>query len=917
MFAFFLLPASMAIGASLVSVPIIIHLINRLRYRRIRWAAMEFLLKAQKRNRRRLIIEQLILLMLRCMLVLLIAVLVSGFLGFGCSPDGLQTTAQQTTHFIVLDNSLSMQDHWKDAGTVRTSFEEAKRLINEMAKNAKDANAQQRFRVVPLSDPRQVIFDDLLNAETLATLEAKLNDTKPTFLHLEPLAGVTEARTYFNDNPKGQRVLHLVSDFRLHDWTGTASEPVHKEIEGLCGIGVHVNLVDAAHPPRVGIQPPRHHDNVGIIDLRPETRIVAEGQLINVTVSIQNFSNSDQDGRFFLDVRVDDAERLEASQIIPQLRAASRTDFTFQLAFNRPGYNQLTATLKRFDQSADEGLDGDDKRYAVVDVVKRVPVLIIDGMGKEGLKSGGDTFYLQTVFTAASGYQVVPRGLDVLESGELSQYPSIMLVNVPEIKNEKALKNLQDYVQQGGKIAFFLGDQVKFDQYNEKLYNGGKGLFPVPLAARSTNPLTPEEKIERLLLDDGQKIFIRGKHPAFAWTFEDEGKMQSIFRYLIIDRYAPAQARFKWPNTPGSVVEELVTLPNRRPVDDYKLDAQGLLARLPLKDKKFEKYWPGLERHRREIQEALAGKQLYELANAITALLTDPGDTKDEKKPSMLEFWKESDVQKLRTDFDRFRETVQYGDPLVVAKRFGKGSVVAFLTTAGKAWNDWPGGCPASPTYPIAIVELEKYLTSGSEENNYLVGQPVKFDWDATRFEPKLRKFLQPEAAALQPPAAGGGPAGRAQLDKGEQLPDAGGPEGRLIFTVKDIKDPGLYLIKRDLRPEPGVTGVKSEYLPITFNVDTLAEGDLERSVAEDLVRNPTTPAIGQGQVRLYTNDLDFKDLAKQRRDLSQHPLTFLIFLVLLVAEQALAVHLSFHLKGGEATLPAGARTLGSPASAA
>jgi hypothetical protein len=914
MFAFFLLPASMAIGGSLVSVPIIIHLINRLRYRRIRWAAMEFLLKAQKRNRRRLIIEQLILLLLRCLLVVLVAFIVSRFLG--CSAEGMTAGAQATTHFILLDDSLSMQDHWKEAGTVHNTFDEAKRLINEMAKTAKEATAQQRFRVVPLSDPRKVIFDDLLDSDTLTALENKLGDLKATFLHLEPLPGVAEARTYFNDNPKGQRVLHIVSDFRARDWSGTASEGVHKEIDGLCGIGVHVNLVDAAHPTRTGLQAPRHHENVGIVDLRPETRVVAEGQLINVTVSIQNFSNSDQDGRFFLDVRVDDVERLEASQIIPQLRAASRTDFTFQLAFNRPGYNQLTATLKRFDQSADEGLDGDDKRYAVVDVVKRVPVLIIDGSGKEGLKPGGDTFYLQTVFTAASGYQVVSRGLDVLDSPELSQYPSIILVNVPEIKSEKALKNLEDYVRQGGKIAFFMGDLVKFDQYNDKLFKGGQGLFPVPLAARSTSPLTPEEKIERLLLDDGQKIFIRGKHPAFAWTLEDDGKMQSIFRFLIIDRYSPTQARFKWPTAQGAV-EELVTLPNRKPVEDYKLDANALLARLPLKDDKYRKYWPGLETHQRQIREALAGKQLYELANAITALLTDPGKDKDDKQPSMKEFWESPDVQKLRTDFDRFRETVQYGDPLVVAKQFGKGSVVAVLTTAGKAWNDWPGGCPASPTYPIMVVELEKYLTSGSEEASYLVGQPVKFDWDATRFEPRLRKFLQPEAAALQPPGDGGAPAGRAQLDKGEQLPEAKSPEGRLVFLVKDIKEPGLYLIKRDQRPEPGAAQAKSEYLPVIFNVDTLAEGDLERTVAEDLVRNPnTTPTPGRGQVRL-SNTTDFKTFTEQPRDLSQHPMMFLIFLVLLVAEQALAVHLSFHLKGGQATLPAGARTLGSPASAA
>ncbi len=50
------------VGAALLTVPVIIHLINRLRFRRVRFAAMEFLLKSQQRNRRRLLIEQLLLL---------------------------------------------------------------------------------------------------------------------------------------------------------------------------------------------------------------------------------------------------------------------------------------------------------------------------------------------------------------------------------------------------------------------------------------------------------------------------------------------------------------------------------------------------------------------------------------------------------------------------------------------------------------------------------------------------------------------------------------------------------------------------------------------------------------------------------------------------------------------------------------
>ena len=45
------------LGAGLVSVPIIIHLLNRRRFRIHPWAAMQFLLESLRRNRRRLRIE--------------------------------------------------------------------------------------------------------------------------------------------------------------------------------------------------------------------------------------------------------------------------------------------------------------------------------------------------------------------------------------------------------------------------------------------------------------------------------------------------------------------------------------------------------------------------------------------------------------------------------------------------------------------------------------------------------------------------------------------------------------------------------------------------------------------------------------------------------------------------------------------
>src|ERR1700758_4291855 len=106
----FLNPAYLFAGLALISLPIIIHLINRMRFKRIRWAAMEFLLKSQKRNRRRLIIEQLILLMLRCTLVMLATLLVLRYVATTVAGP----VSQKSLRVVVLDDTLSMGDQWKE-----------------------------------------------------------------------------------------------------------------------------------------------------------------------------------------------------------------------------------------------------------------------------------------------------------------------------------------------------------------------------------------------------------------------------------------------------------------------------------------------------------------------------------------------------------------------------------------------------------------------------------------------------------------------------------------------------------------------------------------------------------------------------------------------------------------------------------
>jgi hypothetical protein len=884
MFESFLNPGYLLAGAALVSLPIIIHLINRMRFKRVRWAAMEFLLKSQKRNRRRLIIEQLLLLALRCILVLLGVLLVSRYLGFSFA--GIWEP-QNTLHVVVLDDTPSMTDHWREEGVDKDSFKLGKDLIvKEIAKNAAQARTAQRLVLLALSEPNRPLFDQRLNDQTIPELEKALDDTQCTALHTDLTRGVEAAKSLFDKVPQDRKLLHVISDFRQRDWSEPDAEALNRSLDELGRAGVQINLVDTAHPYRSDLQrTPLYHDNLAIVDLRPETRIAAKDMPVMFTVSVANHGVSERKN-LRVACKVNGGQRFEGSVTL-NIKPGITESATFALTFDQLGFNQVSANL----ENEEVGLEMDNVRYAVIEVRRQVPVLIVDGDPTNGLKPGGDTFHVQTLLTAAKGFQVVPRGVSELERPNLDQYANIYLLNVREL-SDRALRNLENYVRTGGSVAFFLGDKVRPDFYNAKLYAKGKGLFPAPLADRPFPPVSDPD-LEPNLFDGQPKIFLRDPtNPIFADVWQE--KARAIFNFLPIKRYFPVPRR-QWSPEPGRV-EELVTLPNQHSVRDYTGEAQTLLDALdkPIHDEKCERYRPGLENHRRMIREVLASdKPLYELAGALDALLKDPGTADDPQHPSLVDFWNKSDYQTLRGRIDKFRETVQLGDPLVIRSLFGKGRVVVFLTTAGRAWNDWAGGSPASYTYPIIMLELQKYLTSGGGEAHLTVGTPLEIQVDSSRFDAKMHRFYVPESRDATPGKAENKNTG--PVDLKEQLGSTSG--GQVTFLFDEARKPGMYLFEIPRLGEEAGGSARPEQRGYVFNVDP-GEGDLRRASREDLERVASgakvrNPGGGWGT-----------ELANRHSDLSESPWLYLVILLVLVAEQALAVHLSFHLKGSEATLP-------------
>ena len=386
----------------------------------------------------------------------------------------------------------------------------------------------------------------------------------------------------------------------------------------------------------------------------------------------------------------------------------------------------------------------------------------------------------------------------------------------------------------GGGLFVAMGEAVDVDFYNG-LHANGDGLFPAPLS-RPTDPLNDKQRFDRMF-DPAlpPKAFVRSdSHPIVTRLFRDDRnrEINTYLKFLFVDRYTPVP-RARWTPKPGRT-EELFTLPNYRPIDDYKEPAQRILARLPMEGTGDQGSGTGkasaadpkvrdrLREHARRVKEVLAANRpLYALADALDTMLRETGDPNQPERPNLQEFWDKPANQALRNDISRFVESVRYGDPLLVAGKYGRGNVVALMTSAGTAWNDWPNG-PARPYFVMVMLETQKYLASVTSDANRTVGSLTEIVADPARFEPRLRRTFIPE---VSPDAApGSGP-----VDQGEQAGVIRG--GKLIFSTSDAKVPGIYRFDLAAKAD-GPTPGRIESVTYAFNVDTNAEGDLRRRAA-------------------------------------------------------------------------------------
>ena len=196
------LQQSLLWGLFAVSIPIIIHLLNRRRHRTVKWAAMEFLLKATRESRGKKKLKYLIILACRALAIaaVIFAIarpLVGGFLGFG--------TSKIDTVILVLDRSSSMEQLAKGG-------DDSKR---------QSALASVRKSLSSLNNPRLILIDsatgiaqDVPSPDVLEELSA----TSPTDTRASIPSLISSAIDFVAENPPGRTEIWVASDLQESDW---------------------------------------------------------------------------------------------------------------------------------------------------------------------------------------------------------------------------------------------------------------------------------------------------------------------------------------------------------------------------------------------------------------------------------------------------------------------------------------------------------------------------------------------------------------------------------------------------------------------------------------------------------------------------------------------------------------------------
>ena len=439
-------------GALLASIPIIIHLLNRRKFKRVDWAPMRYLKLTVQRNRRRVQVEQLLLLLLR---VAAILVLFFSLARPVVNPTGLEGwlgVGGRSSEVVVVDDSLSMGYGSSEA----PAFRQAKEVATSLVASARD---QDRVTILGASAPKAPVVHEVEGSrhEDLSGAVASLPLTGVHAAWPSVLEGVDEilrSCTY------PTRQVTIITDLRRSGWDAGVASVAARWAEQ----GVKLRVVDVGSDDSA---------NVALQAITPLDRTILAGAESKWEAVIRNDSPKVLVGAKAI-LRVDDKPtEVKLPEIAP--RTVARIPLSVQ--FPGPGAHDLSLQLP------DDGLPGDNLRWAAVPVKDSLLVRLVDG-DPSSEPFGSEVDYLAAPMSigvgAAEAWRVeVAQEADFLNP-RLDRPDVLVLANVAAPTPEQAQK-LIVMVEAGLGLMIYTGPKLDAGLYNELLFRANDRILPARL----------------------------------------------------------------------------------------------------------------------------------------------------------------------------------------------------------------------------------------------------------------------------------------------------------------------------------------------------------------------------------------------------------------------------------------------------
>lgn len=484
--ATFALPAvALAAAAGAAAVPVLVHLLSRQRYQVVPWAAVRFLVAAQKRHRRR--VDRWLLLAVRVLAVLvtlagLCAVMPWAEAVWQAAAPGRPeavSAAPRTHHVLVVDASLSLTA--KADGETR--FDKALALAERAVRTA---NAGDGFTLIVLAGPAQVVVPGPSNdAEKVV---AEIRGLKPTHGTADLAAGLNAVADVLGRSPRAypRRQVLVFSDLQRSAFAPLLPRPDGPPPEVWARVlpRADVAVVDVAGADL---------DNLAVTDLTLADPLPLADAPTAVTAAVQNFGKADRKAvRVELLLGRPSAAGLEGAllpveqRVVEAIPAGQKVTVTFAIEgasrFREPGTHLL-----QFRITDPDDLPADDVRSLAFEVRTGLPAVLVNGQpAADPLKRASE--YLHEALDPGGKRDPTnparPRTLSLGEFadpalGDLTGVDCVFLCDVPSLTPAQ-VGRLDALLKRGGGVVIGLGPNAaaNADAYNRVLWNEGAGLLP-------------------------------------------------------------------------------------------------------------------------------------------------------------------------------------------------------------------------------------------------------------------------------------------------------------------------------------------------------------------------------------------------------------------------------------------------------